>query len=731
MNLYHYNCLDCTYTLEVYRKQKEWLSKLQLEKVNEFQQSLLYPVLHAITKGVRIDLKERDRQIQYLEEEIKHYQSILDRCFGKINVNSPKQIKELFLYEMGQKPIYSRKTGSVSFGDEMLHSYSQREPLLLPFVNLILDLRTLMKLKGSFLEASLDENERMRYSFNIAGDAASNSAPYSYRLSSGKNIFGQGLNIQTLPSNKSKSIAKALQRGLKNLPNLRKIFVPDEGMMMFDSDLDRADLQIVVWEIEDKMLKEALRKGVDIHLLNAFIVNGKEPPPMDELVETHGKYPDHKMPMKYEREFAKLFCHACVDKEHQFLSPDGWHPMEELRDDSIIMICDIDGSNGRFEKIEGHFRGTAKTPMHVQQQFNYNQRVTADHTVPYISHGKRLFCRADELPTSDGVKFPISTIYDGNLVIERPFVRGKIHARCTYLPNREIYVPLDMQFFLENNNIPFERIDYHLKIPRPYCFEFPPLTWECLEWRHSIAIEYLNARKYKGTRKYYDAEIVQTLAHIHGMSSIFYHSTCSISSNKTASQNSNYRKIEIPQNETVYCPYTSSGYWLTKRKNVISITGNSNYLGKPRTIAKHLGRTVQEVEKAQKIWFGAHPGLQKWHSRVYHDIKLKGYVENKFGYRWYIQDRIDENVLPQAVAWIPQSSVGALINRIWKNIYDTGKIEVLIQVHDSLVGQFPLNEKEQSLKLIQECAQVTIPYDDPLIIPLGTKTSDKSWGDCA
>src|SRR5574337_1511109 len=125
MNLYHYNCLDCTYTLEVHKKQKEWLEKLHLEKVNEFQQAMLYPVLHAITTGVKVDLEERDRQIHYLDEQILHLKSVLKQCFGEVNVNSPKQIKELFLYTLGQKPIYSRSTGKPSFGDEMLHSYAQ------------------------------------------------------------------------------------------------------------------------------------------------------------------------------------------------------------------------------------------------------------------------------------------------------------------------------------------------------------------------------------------------------------------------------------------------------------------------------------------------------------------------------------------------------------------------------------------------------------------------------
>jgi hypothetical protein len=86
-------------------------------------------------------------------------------------------------------------------------------------------------------------------------------------------------------------------------------------------------------------------------------------------------------------------------------------------------------------------------------------------------------------------------------------------------------------------------------------------------------------------------------------------------------------------------------------------------------------------------------------------------------------------MLPEALAWIPQSTVGIYINRIWQNIFNNLKpVQVLLQVHDSLAGQFPTGFDPQ---LIKDQSQVVIPYDEPLIIPVGIKTSEKSWGDCA
>jgi hypothetical protein len=102
-----------------------------------------------------------------------------------------------------------------------------------------------------------------------------------------------------------------------------------------------------------------------------------------------------------------------------------------------------------------------------------------------------------------------------------------------------------------------------------------------------------------------------------------------------------------------------------------------------------------------------------------------------FGYRRYYFDRIDEATCREAIAWVPQSTVALYINRIWMNVYERyPHIWILLQVHDSLVGQFPQHRRAECLAQLEEASQIVLPYDDPLIIPSGTKTSTTSWGDC-
>lgn len=473
-----YNCLDCVYTDEVGRTELELVSKLKLDSVHSFQQKMFWPVLQTMQRGVRIDTAGRNRLINEVQEEISlREQFLIDLLGHPINPRSFKQMSALFYDDLQQPEIKTRAKkgvpGKRTLNDEALQTIALREPLLKPIINAIADIRTMGIFLSNFLTAPLDEDQRMRCAYNIGGSESGKSAPKTYRLSSSENAFGSGTNLQNVPSEKSKSLGKAAARGATaglgdpySYPNIRSMFIPDPGYTFFDGDLDRADLQIVVQESDDEMLKAALRLGVDIHLMNAYVLQNKTVPDLLELIETHPKYADWRRPMQLLREFAKVFCHG------------------------------------------------------------------------------------------------------------------------------------------------------------------------------------------------------------------------------------------------------------------------TNYGGKARTMSANTGWTVREVERAQSIWFGAHPGIERWHDRIQAQIGRTRFVENRFGYRWYIFDRVDA-ILPEAIAWIPQSTVSVVINKIWENIYSNlPDVQVLLQVHDSLAGQFPTRMPELQGK-IMAAAEIVIPYEDPLIIPFHLKTSQTSWGDCA
>ena len=169
-----------------------------------------------------------------------------------------------------------------------------------------------------------------------------------------------------------------------------------------------------------------------------------------------------------------------------------------------------------------------------------------------------------------------------------------------------------------------------------------------------------------------------------------------------------------------------------RRQLFKSFAHGTNYLGTAKGLAERLGLSVKEAERTQSWYFGKFPEILNWQERIKNQVNTRRMVSNVFGYRNYIFQRIEGTLYNQVVAWIPQSTVACLINRIYMNVYNNlREVQVLIQVHDSLAGQYPIAIAEATRAAIIAQAQIELPYPgDPMIIPVGIKVSTKSWGDC-
>jgi DNA polymerase I-like protein with 3'-5' exonuclease and polymerase domains len=288
--LWAYNCEDCVRTYEVMEQQQPLIAQLGLTAQWDFQQNKLYPMLlKAMFRGVRAAIKDKTALSFELMGEITEREQWLQQCFGHpLNIKSPTQMQAFFTEDLKIKPVISRKTGRPTLDDKALETISQREPLLKTPISKIQELRSLGVFKSTFVDARLDKDGRLRSSYNPAGTD-------TFRLSSSENAFGSGLNFQNIP----------LGSGDINgpdaliLPNVRKLFLPDEGYTIFDMDLQSADFYTVVWEADDQEFKDLLASGEDMHGVNAknlFSLSCSA----NEVKKMHGG----------KRQLAKIWCHA-------------------------------------------------------------------------------------------------------------------------------------------------------------------------------------------------------------------------------------------------------------------------------------------------------------------------------------------------------------------------------------------------------------------------------------
>ncbi len=168
-----------------------------------------------------------------------------------------------------------------------------------------------------------------------------------------------------------------------------------------------------------------------------------------------------------------------------------------------------------------------------------------------------------------------------------------------------------------------------------------------------------------------------------------------------------------------------------RRQTFKSFAHGTNYLGTAKGLAERLGLGVHEAEKTQQWYFGRFPKIKKWQDDLKDQVTKRRMVQNVFGYRQYFFDRIEGTIFNQAAAWIPQSTVACLINRGYVAVdRELPEVDILLQVHDSLAGQFDTGRPELAERIRSLC-EIELPYPgDPLVIPVGLVTSTVSWGDC-
>jgi len=188
-----YNCTDCVRTFEVFETLTEVLKSLSLEEQYEFQMALFNPVLKMMLRGIRTDTVRRGELERQLAEAAKERREWFKKVLGhSLNPRSTPQMRTLFYTDFKMQPILDKKTKKPTLNDTALETIARRQPLLRPLVEKIQESRSIRVFKSNFVDAPLDEDNRLRSSINIAGTE-------TFRFSASKDSFGFGANLQTIP----------------------------------------------------------------------------------------------------------------------------------------------------------------------------------------------------------------------------------------------------------------------------------------------------------------------------------------------------------------------------------------------------------------------------------------------------------------------------------------------------------------------------------------------------
>lgn len=156
----------------------------------------------------------------------------------------------------------------------------------------------------------------------------------------------------------------------------------------------------------------------------------------------------------------------------------------------------------------------------------------------------------------------------------------------------------------------------------------------------------------------------------------------------------------------------------------------SNYLGQPATMAKHTKFPVSLVKDFQSTYFAQFPAIPQYHKAVSFQLKNFASLTTLFGRRRFFFGRPDDAAtLREAVAYSPQSMTGDEINTGILNLWRANKVQLLIQVHDSILFQYREEEEDEILPWALNAlkAPLILKKDRPFVVPTEAKTG-WNWG---
>ncbi|MEP7117730.1 MAG: DNA polymerase I, partial [Acidobacteriota bacterium] len=214
----------------------------------------LVPILAGLERvGVRVDARALAGQATHMEREMGSLAAEIYKQSGEMfNIGSPKQLGEI-LFEKLKLPVLKRTgtTRTPSTAVEVLEELALTHDL----PRLILDWRSLAKLKGTYIDALPTlihpVTGRVHTVFNQAVAATG-------RLSS------SDPNLQNIP------IRTALGR------EIRRAFVAEPGHVLISADYSQIELRVLAHLSGDETLIAAFERGDDIHDQTALKVFGPE-----------------------------------------------------------------------------------------------------------------------------------------------------------------------------------------------------------------------------------------------------------------------------------------------------------------------------------------------------------------------------------------------------------------------------------------------------------------------
>lgn len=251
-----YACTDALLTLRLWEWQEEEIKRQGIEKIIQFERKLMVPMINAELRGIRVDARAAEKAMAKLTVEVEVQQKELDKSFGKeINVNSPKQVREMFNPKQDEYGEWVTDSGFVltktdsgqpSFDAESLRSMEgdRRAELLLMIRSTIKTRDTF--LGGHILGHMVGDRVYPRINQNKGDDGGTGTGRLAYTEPA----------MQQIPS-RNKKIAAIV----------KPAFLPEEDCDWLSLDMNSFEVRVFAHLVNNAKINEAYHEDemLDLH----------------------------------------------------------------------------------------------------------------------------------------------------------------------------------------------------------------------------------------------------------------------------------------------------------------------------------------------------------------------------------------------------------------------------------------------------------------------------------
>lgn len=253
-----YAKVDTRNALKLWYWQEKECEKQDLYSIFKLEKNLLPVLTRMEARGIRIDVDRAEQNMAEMEIMIKALQKKVNHTMGKeFNINSTPQIRALF----DPKPILgtkqfklidgtvcsATKTGTPSIGKDVL------EQMIHPMARMITDLRTMIKIHGTFLRDQILGYQQNGYIYPNFKQCGTVNGRFSA----------------------SKPALQAVPKRNKEMSRLtRSVFLPDDGDEILRCDFEQSDFRGFVHYTKSAPLVAAYERDpwTDFHGLIAELL---------------------------------------------------------------------------------------------------------------------------------------------------------------------------------------------------------------------------------------------------------------------------------------------------------------------------------------------------------------------------------------------------------------------------------------------------------------------------